>query len=146
MRKHLAICFISVLCSCSSGTPKGSKPLYEILTQQADGGARISFYEYLTEAKEIKMLQNDPQLRKKINENELSTCNFVILNAGEKETFGYQFAIDHVTETKDSILWIGSTIGLLRFNKNSLSIERTYTTKDNLSNHFIYGIVHFRRF
>jgi len=104
MRKHLAICFISVLCSCSSGTPKGSKPLYEILTQQADGGARISFYEYLTEAKEIKMLQNDPQLRKKINENELSTCNFVILNAGEKETFGYQFAIDHVIETKDSIL------------------------------------------
>ena len=104
MRKHLAICFISVLCSCSSGTPKGSKPLYEILTQQADGGARISFFELLTEAKEIKMLQNDPQLNKKINEADLTGSNFVILNAGEQETLGYQYTIEQLTETQDSIL------------------------------------------
>ncbi len=55
--------------------------------------------------------------------------------------FSIEGSIKCFSETKDSILWIGSTIGLLRFNKNSLSIERTYTTKDNLSNHFIYGIV-----
>lgn len=104
MKKLVAIVCLGLLISCSSGSQKGTKPLCEVLSQQADGGARISFFELLTEVNEIKMLQNDPQLRKKINENELSTCNFVILNAGEKETSGFQFSIEQVSETQDSIV------------------------------------------
>lgn len=103
MRKFLLIACLGILISCSSGSQKGTKPLYELLSQQADGGARISFFELLTEAKEIKMLQNDPQLNKKINEADLKGSNFVILNAGEQETLGYQYTIEQLTETQDSI-------------------------------------------
>lgn len=78
--------------------------MYEILSQQTDGGARILFFELLTETKEIKILQNDPQLRKKIKETDLTGSNFVILNAGEQETLGYQYTIEKLTETQDSIL------------------------------------------
>ncbi len=45
------------------------------------------------------------------------------------------------SETLDSILWIGSTSGLLKFNTLKLYTEQVYTTKENLSNNFIYGIV-----
>ncbi|MFT3844757.1 MAG: triple tyrosine motif-containing protein [Lacibacter sp.] len=45
------------------------------------------------------------------------------------------------TETNDSITWIGSTIGLIRFNKKNLSIEKIFTTADGLSNQYIYGAV-----
>jgi hypothetical protein len=43
------------------------KPLFEVLTQQSDGGANINFYEILTEPNEIKMLQNDKKLKSKIS-------------------------------------------------------------------------------
>lgn len=104
MRKYLVIGCFGLLISCSSGSQKGTKPLYEILSQQTDGGARILFFELLTETKEIKILQNDPQLRKKIKETDLTGSNFVILNAGEQETLGYQYTIEKLTETQDSIL------------------------------------------
>ena len=104
MRKFLLIACLGILISCSSGSQKGTKPLYELLSQQADGGARISFFELLTEAKEIKMLQNDAQLNKKIIGADLKGSNFVILNAGEQETLGYQYTIEQLTETQDSIL------------------------------------------
>ena len=104
MRKYLLIGCVGLLISCGSGSQKGTKPLYEVLSQQADGGARISFFELLTEAKEIKMLQNDSRLNKKINEADLTGSNFVILNAGEQETLGYQYTIEQLSETQDSIL------------------------------------------
>ena len=43
-----------------------SKPLYEILTSQEDGGATIRFFEILSEEREIKMLQNDDKIKNKI--------------------------------------------------------------------------------
>lgn len=104
MRKYLSLVFLCVLGACSSGSNVGSKPLVEILSQQPDGGARIPFFELLTESKEIYMLQNDPLLRKKIKDSDLNLCNFVILNAGEQESYGYQFSIDQATETQDSIV------------------------------------------
>ena len=104
MRKYLLISCFGLLISCGSGSQKGTIPLYEVLSQQADGGARIPFFELLTETKEIKMLQNDPQLRKKIKETDLTRSNFVILNAGEQVTPGFYYTIDQLTETQDSIL------------------------------------------
>ena len=55
-----------VLFSCSSTKPTGSKPLFEVLTQQEDGGGNIQFYEILSESNEIAMLQNDDKLKNKI--------------------------------------------------------------------------------
>jgi signal transduction histidine kinase/ligand-binding sensor domain-containing protein len=52
-----------------------------------------------------------------------------------------QATIKCFSESTDSVLWIGSTIGLLELNKYNYSIKHIYTTKDGLSNQYIYGIV-----
>ena len=76
------------------------KMRYELQKKAADARKK----QKVVETKEIKMLQNYPQLNKKINEADLKGSNFVILNAGEQETLGYQYTIEQLTETQDSIL------------------------------------------
>jgi signal transduction histidine kinase/ligand-binding sensor domain-containing protein len=44
-------------------------------------------------------------------------------------------------ENNDSTIWIGSTIGLIRFNKFKVQLEQLITTKQGLSNQYIYGIL-----
>ena len=78
--------------------------MYEVLTQQKDGGATIRFFEILNEAKEIKMLLNDSNLRKKISQEDIQSCNFIILNAGEKKSYGYNVIIKNIKETSDKII------------------------------------------
>jgi hypothetical protein len=105
MRKYLLILLVLFLYSCSSTSNKSkSTPLYEILTQQSDGGASIRFFEILTEAKEIKMLENDENLKRKMKTNDINTCNFVILNMGEQNTGGYRIGIESVIETESHII------------------------------------------
>lgn len=104
MKRIISFGSLFLLFACRPAADTTRKPVYEILSQQDDGGARIPFFELLTEANEIKMLQNDPNLHKKIKAADLSQCNFVILNVGEKEILGYQYAIEEAKETKDSIL------------------------------------------
>jgi signal transduction histidine kinase/ligand-binding sensor domain-containing protein len=55
--------------------------------------------------------------------------------------FPIEATIKCFSESPDSNLWIGSTIGLIRFNKKSIELQQIYTTKDGLSNQYIYGIV-----
>ncbi len=94
-----------VLVACGSKSKiRGSKPLYETLSVKEDGGATIRFFEILSEPKEIRMLQNDPELRKKINTDDIATSNFVILNMGEQTTLGYSIAVESIQETPDKIL------------------------------------------
>jgi hypothetical protein len=81
-----------------------TRPLFEVLSQQEDGGATIRFFEILTEAREIKMLQNDDLLKKKISAEDINTSNFIILNMGEKSTTGYTIAVKKVEETPDKII------------------------------------------
>ena len=104
--KKGAIAFLLVfVISCSSNKKSiESKPLVEILSTQEDGGATIRFFEILSEEREIKMLQNDELLKDKINSSDLKTCNFVILNMGEKTTLGHTIAILKVEETATSIM------------------------------------------
>ncbi len=105
MKKGLSILIILFLIGC--GTKRSvteSKPLFEILTTQEDGGATIRFFEILTEEKEIKMLQNDALLKNKISAQDLNTANFVILNMGEKNTLGHTIDVKSVEETQDKII------------------------------------------
>ena len=78
--------------------------LYEVLTQQADGGGNIHFFEILSEPNEIKMLQNDKMLKNKISPIDVQKSNFVILNMGEKTTGGYKIAVEKVVETDKNII------------------------------------------
>jgi len=99
------LCVVLILNSCGSVINKTSdKPLFEVLTQQEDGGASIRFFEILSEPREIKMLLNDDNLRNKIKSKDSNTCNFVILNLGEKNSKGFSIDIKSIEETTDKII------------------------------------------
>lgn len=55
--------------------------------------------------------------------------------------FPLHASIKCFSDTPDSLLWIGSTIGLIKFNKTTSRVSRVYTTADGLSNQYVYGIV-----
>lgn len=105
MKKALLVLLIPFLVSCGASSLKNAeKPLFEVLTQQSDGGASIRFFEILTEPNEIKMLENDESLKHKINPNDIQNSNFIVLNMGEKSSVGYQIGIESVTETDKNII------------------------------------------
>jgi hypothetical protein len=112
MKKGLFTLLTLVLVSCSSTIKKTeNKSLFEVLTQQPDGGANIRFFEILSEPNEIAMLQNDEKLKNKIHTNDIQTSNFIVLNMGEKTTAGYQIGVESVVETdKNIILTIKETV------------------------------------
>lgn len=64
----------------------------------------MRFFEILTEAREIKMLENDENLKRKVKSGDTSTANFIILNLGEKTSGGYTIGIDKVEEKADKII------------------------------------------
>ena len=103
--KIILLFTLSFFFSCKSFTKTTSnQKLYEVLTEQEDGGAHIRFFEILTEPREIKMLLGDVNLRKKIKEDDIYTCNFIIINLGEKETLGSSIILKSITETTDKII------------------------------------------
>ena len=106
MKKIFVSILAVVLASCSSASIKSTdtNKLYEVLTQQSNGGASIRFFEILTEPNEIKMLQNDDSLKHKITTSDVQNANFVILNMGEKTTGGYSIGIENVVETDTNII------------------------------------------
>ncbi|MFV8375975.1 protease complex subunit PrcB family protein [Flavobacterium sp. LB1P62] len=112
--KKISTLFVAILlfsCGASSTKSSDKKPLFEVLTQQNDGGASIRFFEILSEPNEIKMLQNDENLKNKISPNDIQNSNFIILNMGEKTSGGYKIGIDTVVETdKNIIITVKETI------------------------------------
>lgn len=105
MKKVLSVLAIFVLVSCGvKKTSEAKTALYEVLTEQTDGGGNIKFFEILTEPNEIKMLENDPLLADKMKQTDISNSNYVILNMGEKNTGGYSIGVDKVEETDKNII------------------------------------------
>lgn len=105
--KKIIVSLVAVsLVSCGATVTKRSdkKSLYEVLTQQTNGGASIRFFEILSEPNEIVMLQNDENLKNKISSNDVQTSNFIVLNMGEKASGGYSIGIDSVIETDKNII------------------------------------------
>ena len=106
MKKVISVLIIFVLISCGAKktADSGSKTLYEVLTEQSDGGGNIKFFEILTEPNEIKMLESDPLLANKMKQTDISNSNYVILNMGEKNTGGYSIGVEKVEETDKNII------------------------------------------
>jgi hypothetical protein len=106
MKKILVALVAVTLVSCGATSTKSSdkNSLYEVLTQQTNGGASIRFFEILSEPNEIAMLQNDENLKNKISPNDIQTSNFIVLNMGEKTSGGYSIGIDTVVETDKNII------------------------------------------
>ena len=105
MKKLIYLVIMTVLVACASkNTSDTKKPIFEILTTQSDGGANIRFYEILSEPKEINMLLSDPNLKRKIKQEDIQTSNFIILNMGEKSSGGYKIKVENVEETAINIV------------------------------------------
>ncbi|KUJ62768.1 hypothetical protein AR687_05060 [Flavobacteriaceae bacterium CRH] len=104
MKKVISVLIIFVLISCGAKKTSESKALYEILTEQSDGGGNIKFFEILTEPNEIKMLETDPLLADKMKQADIENSNYIILNMGEKNTGGYSIGVEKVEETDKNII------------------------------------------
>lgn len=104
MKKIFSILILLTIISCGIKKVVPTNSLYEVLTEQKDGGASIQFYEILTEAKEIKMLLGDENLKNKIQEKDIETSNFVIVNSGYKNEGNNKIEIESVEETANNIV------------------------------------------
>ena len=104
MKKLIFLSVLLIITSCSIKKNVANNTLYEILTEQKDGGASIEFYEILSEKNEISMLLSDENLRGKINEIDIQTCNFVIVNSGFKNEGKNKIEIESVVETDKNII------------------------------------------
>ena len=103
MKKVISILAIMLLYSCSSTKSGASKPLYEVLMVNNDGGANIKFYEVLTEPQEIRMLLGDETLLKKMKSNDITESSFIILNTGPTFETNNKVTIEKVIETATQI-------------------------------------------
>ncbi|MGO4904063.1 protease complex subunit PrcB family protein [Flavobacterium sp. W20_MBD1_R3] len=106
MKKGMLSILAITLASCSATSVKSSdgNVLYEVMTQQTTGGASIRFFEILSEPDEIKMLQNDENLKNKISANDVQNANFIVLNMGEKSSGGYAIGVENIVETDRNII------------------------------------------
>jgi hypothetical protein len=106
MKKILALLLFCGLFSCvvKKISPNEKRPLFEIMLQKADGGAKIQFYEIISESQEFLMIKNDPELKGKVKSDAILYSNFVILNLGEKTADGYTVKIEKAEETDKNIV------------------------------------------
>ena len=105
MKKAILIACTILIAACSTQkVVKSDHPLYDVLLQSDQDGAPIQFYEILSEANEIKMLLSDPDLRNKIDDDDIETSSYLILNMGEKTSGGYSIGIESVVEEADKII------------------------------------------
>jgi hypothetical protein len=105
--KKISTLFVSLFlfsCGTQKSISDGEILLYEILKEDQQNGAKIKFYEIITESSEFKLLLNDVDLKNKIVAKDIVTSNFIILNLGEKTTGGYSIKINNIEETEESII------------------------------------------
>ena len=100
----LIILFLIISCSTSKVIADKERPLYEILVCKSEGGAKIKFFEIISEPQEFIMIKNDPELKGKIETDAISKANFLILSLGEKPTGGYFMEIEKVEENVKNII------------------------------------------
>ena len=106
MIKRIAIVLVFfVLFSCSSTKPpmvSGVK--YDILTGSDYGGASFQFYEIISEEAEFNILLTDAIIKPYVKKDDIKTCNFILVNMGEKKSEGYSLKVQKVEELTDKII------------------------------------------
>lgn len=106
MKKISTLFLTVILFSCGTQKPASEEEfqLYEILKEDQYNGAKIKFYEIISEPNEFKLLLNDPDLKRKVTPKDIIASNFIVLNLGEKNTGGYSIKVKNIEETEDSIV------------------------------------------
>jgi len=104
MKVFIAYIAVLLMTSCITVKKNEAKPLFEIFSENSNGGSKIEFYEILTEPNEFIVLLNDPELKGLVKPKDIETSNFLILNLGEKSTGGYSIGVESAKETDANIV------------------------------------------
>jgi hypothetical protein len=106
MIKRIAILsLVLVLFSCSSTKPPLiSAVKYDILLRSDYGGAGFQFYEIISEKDEFNILLTDDMIKPYVKKDDIETCNFILINMGEKKAEGYTLKVQKVEELPDKIV------------------------------------------
>lgn len=104
MKKIILLLFTIIFCACSSvKPPKSSFASYDILYSREQDGATFQFYEIITEESEFQMLLKDPIISPYLNKSDIQTCNFILVNLGEKSSGGWTIKVEKVKIVKDKV-------------------------------------------
>lgn len=106
MKNFLTFGILILLFSCGvkRTIAEEKKPLFEVIAEKPNGGAKIQFYEIISESIEFSMIKNDPDLKRKIKSDDILNSNFAILNLGEKNSDGYSLKIVKAEETDQNVI------------------------------------------
>ena len=105
MKKIVISSLVFILFSCGSTKPPMiSKPLYDVLFGSDYGGASFQFYEIISEEKEFIMLLKDKMIKPYVQKEDITTCNFILVNIGEKQKKGYTIEVKSIEELPDKIV------------------------------------------
>jgi cephalosporin hydroxylase len=106
MIKKIAIASLFlVLFSCSSTKPPLiSAVKYDVLFGSDYGGAAFQFYEIISEKDEFNILLTDDMIKPYVKKEDIETCNFILVNMGEKKSEGYTLKVQKVEELPDKII------------------------------------------
>ena len=81
-----------------------AKPLYEILFRNDFGGAGFQFYEIISEKDEFNILLVDDLIKPYVRKTDIETCNFILINLGEKQAKGFTIEVTNIEELPDKII------------------------------------------
>lgn len=105
MKNIVIVSLMFMLFSCGSTKPPMlSKPLYDVLFGNDYGGASFQFYEIITEEKEFNMLLKDKMIKPYVKKEDITTCNFILVNIGEKQQEGYTIEVNNIEELPDKMV------------------------------------------
>ena len=105
IKKIVTFAFILILVSCGSTKPPMiSDVKYDVLFRSDYGGGSFQFYEIITEKNEFNMLLNDDLIKPYVKKGDIETCNFILVNMGEKKSEGYTLKVQKVQELPDKIV------------------------------------------
>jgi len=94
-----------VLFSCSSTKPPLiSAVKYDVLFGSDYGGASFQFYEIISEKDEFNILLTDDMIKPYVKKEDIETCNFILVNMGEKKSEGYTLKVQKIEELPDKIV------------------------------------------
>lgn len=105
IKKLCSILLVITLFSCSSSKqPIISEPMYDVLFGSDYGGASFQFYEIVSDEKEFNILLTDDMIKPYVKKEDIETCNFILVNMGEKKSGGYTLEVQKVEELSDKII------------------------------------------
>ncbi len=99
----LIVVIFFVACGAHKELSK-TNSLFSVLASNDYGGNKFQFYEIITEANEFKMFLGDKTLKRLVKPEDINTCNFLLLNMGEKDATGYKIEVTNVQEFPDKVV------------------------------------------